>query len=92
MEGILIELESFATVGAFFAGAVLLALVATAILLGYTAEEESKGNRLFWAEWPLPGTGEPVSPAHRTGVPEGGMTVAKGRGRGYLPRPRPCFS
>jgi hypothetical protein len=42
---------------------ILLALVATAILLGYTAEEESKGNRLFWAEWPLPGTGEPVSPA-----------------------------
>jgi hypothetical protein len=32
-------------------------------LFGYTAEEESKGNRLFWAEWPLPGTGEPVSPA-----------------------------
>jgi len=42
---------------------ILLALVAAAILLGYTAEEESKGNRLFWAEWPLPGTGEPVSPA-----------------------------
>ena len=24
------------------------------ILLGYMAEEEHKGNRLFWAEWPLP--------------------------------------
>lgn len=47
----------------FFAGLILLALVATAILLGYTAEEESKGNRLFWAEWPLPGSGEPASPA-----------------------------
>ncbi|MGZ9163504.1 MAG: hypothetical protein ACXW4J_10830 [Candidatus Deferrimicrobiaceae bacterium] len=63
MEGILIELESFAPNGVFLAGLTLLALVATAILLGYTAEEESKGNRLFWAEWPLPGTGEPVSPA-----------------------------
>ena len=63
MEGILIEMVSFAPVGVFLAGGILLALVATAILLGYTAEEESKGNRLFWAEWPLPGTGEPVSPA-----------------------------
>ncbi len=63
MEGILIELESFASVGVFFAGVILLALVATAILLGYTAEEENKGNRLFWAEWPLPGTGEPSAPA-----------------------------
>jgi len=63
MEGILIEMESFATVGVFFAGVILLTLVATAILLGYTAEEERKGNRLFWAEWPLPGTGEPASPA-----------------------------
>ena len=63
MEGILIDMVSFAPVGVFFAGGILLALVATAILLGFTAEEESKGNRLFWAEWPLPGTGEPVSPA-----------------------------
>ena len=65
MEGILIEMESFAPVGVFFAGAILLALVATAILLGYTAEEESKGNRLFWAEWPLHRCErERVSPAH----------------------------
>ncbi|HAM34265.1 MAG: hypothetical protein A2Z26_01940 [Deltaproteobacteria bacterium RBG_16_66_15] len=63
MGGILMEMESFAPVEVFFAGLILLALVATAILLGYTAEEESKGNRLFWAEWPLPGSGEPASPA-----------------------------
>ncbi|MCR4309154.1 MAG: hypothetical protein NUW14_03910 [Deltaproteobacteria bacterium] len=63
MESILIEMESFAPVGVFFAGLILLVLVATAILLGYTAEEESKGNRLFWAEWPLAGSGEPASPA-----------------------------
>jgi hypothetical protein len=66
MEGILIEMEWFAPVGVFFAGLILLAVVATAILLGYTAGEESKGNRLFWAEWPLPGSeesGAPVSPA-----------------------------
>jgi len=58
MEGILIELESFASVGVFLAGVILLALAATAILLGYTAGEEKKGNRLFWAEWPLPGSEE----------------------------------
>ena len=58
MEGILIEMESFAPIGVFFGGVTLLALAATAILLGYTAEEERKGNRLFWAEWPLPESGE----------------------------------
>jgi hypothetical protein len=63
MEGILIEAESFASVGVFFGGLILLALVATAILLGYTAGEERKGNRLFWAEWPLPGSEEPAAPA-----------------------------
>ncbi len=63
MEGILIEMEPFAPAGVFFAGLILLALVATAVLLGYTAEEESKGNRLFWAEWPLPGSEEPEAPA-----------------------------
>jgi hypothetical protein len=63
MESILIEMESFAPVWVFFAQLILLVLVATAILLGYTAEEESKGNRLFWAEWPLPGSGKPASPA-----------------------------
>jgi hypothetical protein len=63
MEGILIGMESFAPVGVFFAGLILLALAATAILLGFTSEEESKGNRLFWAEWPLPGSEEPAPPA-----------------------------
>jgi hypothetical protein len=61
MEGILIEMESFAPVGVFFAGLILTTLVATAILLGYTAEEEKSGKRLYWAEWPLSGTGETAS-------------------------------
>jgi hypothetical protein len=56
MEGILIEMESIAPVGVFFAGLIFLTLVATAILLGYTAEEEKRGERLYWAEWPIPGT------------------------------------
>lgn len=61
MEGILIEMGSFAPIG-FFAGLFLLAFASASILLGYTAEEESRGKRLYWAEWPLPETGEPVSP------------------------------
>jgi hypothetical protein len=58
MEGILIEMESLAPVGVSFVGLILLALVATAILLGYTSEEEKRGERLYWAEWPIPGTEE----------------------------------
>lgn len=58
MEGILIDMESLAPVGVSFAGLILLALVATAILLGYTSEEEKRGERLYWAEWPIPGTEE----------------------------------
>ncbi len=57
MEGILIGTESFAPFGVI-AGLLLLAFASAAVLLGYTAEEESKGNRLFWAEWPLPGSEE----------------------------------
>ena len=60
MEGILIEMESFAPVAVFFAGVILTALVATAILLGYTAEEEKSGKRLYWAEWPIPEAEESV--------------------------------
>ena len=58
MEGILIEMESLAPAGVYFAGLILLALVASAILFGYTAEEEKRGERLYWAEWPIPGAEE----------------------------------
>jgi hypothetical protein len=63
MEGILFEVEMFASPVTVLSGLALLAIGACGILLGYTAEEESKGNRLFWAEWPLPGSEEPTSPA-----------------------------
>jgi len=26
------------------------------VLLGYMAEKENRGERLYWAEWPIPGT------------------------------------
>jgi hypothetical protein len=44
---------------AYMAEVALLAFVAVAVLFGYTSEEERRGNRLYWAEWPLPEAGEP---------------------------------
>ncbi len=39
---------------AYLAEAALFAFVVSAVLFGYMSEEESRGNRLYWAEWPLP--------------------------------------
>ena len=58
MEGIALTTEFIGSVFAYMGGVALLACVVSVILFGYMAEEESKGNRLFWAEWPLPETGE----------------------------------
>ena len=54
MEGIALATEFIGSVFAYLGGVVLLAFVVSGILFGYMAEAESKGNRLFWAEWPLP--------------------------------------
>lgn len=43
---------------AYLAEVALLAFVVSVVLFGYMSEEESRGNRLYWAEWPLPETGE----------------------------------
>ena len=58
MEGIALATEFIGSVFAYMGGVALLAFVASVILFGYTAEEERNGNRLFWAEWPLPEKGE----------------------------------
>jgi hypothetical protein len=58
MEGIALGTEFIGSVFAYLGGVVLLAFVVSVVLFGYMAEEESKGNRLFWAEWPLPEAGE----------------------------------
>ena len=58
MEGIALTTEFIGSVFAYMGGVALLAFVVSVILFGYMAEEESKGNRLFWAEWPLPETRE----------------------------------
>jgi len=58
MEGIALTTEFIGSVFAYLGGVVLLAFVVSAVLFGYMSEEESKGNRLFWAEWPIPEAGE----------------------------------
>lgn len=57
MEGIVIGTEFIGSFFAILGGAVLLALVASVVFFGYMSEEESRGSRLFWAEWPIPETG-----------------------------------
>ena len=54
MEGILFDTTVFESVVAFLGGIALLATVAAAILLGYVAEREARGEKVFWAEWPIP--------------------------------------
>ncbi len=63
MEGIIYETMAFESVVAFLGGIALLATVAAAILFGYVAEKEARGERVFWAEWP---------------IPEGGMHASEG--------------
>lgn len=58
MEGIALTTELIGSVFTYLGGVALLAFVASAVFFGYMAEEERRGNRLFWAEWPLPETGE----------------------------------
>jgi hypothetical protein len=54
MEGIALGTEFIGSIFAYLGGVVLLAFVVSVVLFGYMSEEESRGNRLFWAEWPLP--------------------------------------
>ena len=65
MEGIALTTEFIGSIIAYLGGVALLAFVVSVILFGYMAEEERKGNRLFWAEWPLSETGEPEEEAIR---------------------------
>ncbi len=54
MEGILFDTTVFESVVTFLGGIALLAIVAGVILLGYVSEKEARGERVFWAEWPIP--------------------------------------
>ena len=53
MEGILFDIEMFASPFTVLAGLALLAIGACGILLGYMADEEAGGKRIFWAESPF---------------------------------------
>jgi hypothetical protein len=58
MEGIALTTEFIRSVFAYLGGVAPLAFVVSGILFGYMAGEESRRNRMFWAEWPLPGADE----------------------------------
>ncbi len=62
MEGFIYDTMAFESVVAFLGGIALLAIVAGVILLGYVSEKEARGERVFWAEWPIP-EGETYRPA-----------------------------
>lgn len=53
MEGILFDIEMFATPVTVLLGLALLAIGACGILLGYMADEETSGKEIFWAESPF---------------------------------------
>jgi hypothetical protein len=53
MEGILLDIEMFASPVTVLLGLVLLAIGACGILLGHMADEEASGKRIFWAESPF---------------------------------------
>ena len=56
MAGIALTTEFIGSINAYLGGVALLAFVVSGVLLGYMAEEENRGERLYWAEWPIPGT------------------------------------
>jgi len=56
MEGIILELETLVSPWAIVGGVSLLSIGVALILLGYVSDEEKGGRRMFWAEWPIPGT------------------------------------
>ncbi|MGE5664675.1 MAG: hypothetical protein ACM31I_10130 [Deltaproteobacteria bacterium] len=62
MEAILFDVTAFESVVAFLGGVALLATVAAAILLGSVAGKEARGEKVLWAEWPIPESGA-IEPA-----------------------------
>ena len=52
MEGILTDFTVSA--GVLLSALALLAVVLGGLLLGRLAEDEKRGKRFYWAEWPLP--------------------------------------
>ena len=68
MEGILYDISLFESPVAVIAGLALLAVAVGSILLGRMADEEKKGNSIFWAESPYTDVSEPA-PAEPRSIP-----------------------
>ena len=62
MEGILFDIEMFASPVTVLLGLVLLAIGACGILLGHMADAEASGNEIFWAESPFTDVGASETP------------------------------
>ncbi|MBP2669169.1 MAG: hypothetical protein H6Q80_1371 [Deltaproteobacteria bacterium] len=58
MEGIILDFEALVSPWAIVGGVSLLAVGVALMLLGHASDEEKAGRRLYWAEWPVPGTEE----------------------------------
>ena len=63
MEGILFDIEMFASPVTVLLGLVLLAIGACGILLGHMADEEASGKHVFWAESPFTDVSVSETPA-----------------------------
>lgn len=63
MEGILFDIEMFASPFTVLSGLALLAIGVGGILLGRMADEEASGKRIFWAESPFTDVSEAEAPA-----------------------------
>ncbi len=68
MEGVILE-QSFTTLAGPIGGLILLGLVVAAIFLGSMAEKEKRGEHLYWAAEPIPGTEEAVA-GEEEGIPK----------------------
>jgi len=66
MEGILFDIEMFASpFTVLFGLVVLLAIDAYGILLSYMADEEASGKQIFWAESPFTDVSDGEAPVKR---------------------------
>jgi len=74
MEGILIEMESLAPAGVYFAGLILLALVVSAILFATRPRRRSGASGCTGQSGRSPDGGENGNVNHRAGVSQGRLT------------------
>jgi hypothetical protein len=65
MEGILFGIEALASPINVLLGLVLLAIGTCGILLGYMADEEASGKKIFWAESPFTDVSVGEAPVER---------------------------